>query len=430
MPWFRRSPSARAGRAAPAAPAADGAPPVRLDDPKRLRRVVDRVLSAPPPADPTAAAASIPSALDEIGPELGVRALAWFSASGGVFERRRVVGAEMRFVETVDGPIALRLAPRPRRAHVYLDPREAAAPAALGLMAPAPSAAFRFDAAPHESLVLVALHDGADPHVTEFVLGTLASALSARALQDRWRRSLDEAAEIQRGLLPSSIPEVAGLAVAARSVAAEDVGGDLYDFFPFGPGTLGIAVGDASGHGLPAALVARDVVVGMRVGLDRGLRVGGVLSRLNRVLRAGVPERAFASLVYVEAHADGALEYACAGHPPPLLVRRHTYTALRQGGPVLGPVEHVAYRRTSARLERGETLVLYTDGVTERRDASGELYGEERLAAAVGARSGLPADAALEGVLDDVRAFGDGAPWADDLTLVLVRRTGAGKSAR
>ncbi len=332
------------------------------------------------------------------------------------------------FAPRVDAHVAVRLGPRPRRARVFLDPSDPEGPAALGLLGPGASAVLRFDSPPHQSLALVALTPEADAAEVEFVLGTIASAVSARALQERWRRSLEHAAEIQRGLLPTSLPEIPGLAIAARSLAAEDVGGDLFDFFPFGQSTLGVAIGDASGHGLPAALVARDVVVGLRVGLDRGMRIAGVLTRLNRVLRAGLPETAFASLFYVEVRPDGALEYVCAGHPPALRVRRVGYTALRQGGPVLGPLEHVTYRRTAARLERGETLVLYTDGITERRAPDGTLFGEERLAAEIAALADRDVEGVIDGVIEKVRAFGEGAPWVDDLTLVVIRR--AGRSAK
>lgn len=402
-------------------------PSVRLADPKGLRRFLDRILTPPAaPAAPDGVDASLASALDEFGAELGIRALGWYTEDGAAYVRRGAVGADVRFAERVDADAALKLAPRPRRARVFLDGADADSPAALGLLAPGASAVLRFDSPPNQSLALVALRPDADAHAVEFVLSTIASAVSARALQERWRRSLAHAAEIQKGLLPTGLPTIPGLSIAARSLAAEDVGGDLFDFFPYGRGALGVAIGDASGHGLPAALVARDVVVGLRVGLDRGLRISGVLTRLNRVLRAGLPESAFASLFYAELRPDGTLDYVCAGHPPALRVRRVGYTALRQGGPVLGPLEHVTYRRTAARLERGETLVLYTDGITERRSPDGALFGEERLAAEVAALADRDVEGVIDGVIERVRAFGGGAPWVDDLTIVVVRRVGRG----
>jgi hypothetical protein len=398
---------------------------VRIADPKGLRRFLDRILSSPSgPADDAAVGDSLASALAELGPKFGVRAIGWYTEDGNAFVRQRAVGADVGFAPRVDAEVAVRLGPKPRRARVFLDVSDPEGPAALGLLAPGASAVLRFDSPPNQSLALVALTPDADAQAVEFVLGTIASAVSARALQERWRRSLEHAAEIQRGLLPTSLPQTPGLVIAARSIAAEDVGGDLFDFFPFGQGVLGVAVGDASGHGLPAALVARDVVVGLRVGLDRGMRIAGVLARLNRVLRAGIPESAFASLFYVEIRPDGELEYVCAGHPPALRVRRVGYTALRQGGPVLGPLDQVAYRRTAARLERGETLVLYTDGITERRSPDGALFGEERLAAEVAALADRPVEGVIDGVIERVRAFGGGTPWVDDLTLVVIRRVG------
>lgn len=416
-----RHASSKAKSGKPTGP--DPVPSVRIADPKRLRRFLDGVLT--PPAQEVVGHSigrSLESAFKEFGRDHGVRAIAWYTEEGPCFVRRGVFGAGARFAEQLQMDVAVRLTPRARRVEVFPDEAAPQSPAALDLVVPGPSAAIRFDHPPHQLLALVALDPNADSGTVEFVLGTIASALSARTLHERWRRSLAHAAEIQRGLLPRTLPEHPSLEIAATSVACDDVGGDLFDFFPFGPDTLGVAVGDASGHGLPAALVARDVVVGLRVGLDRGMRIGGVLTRLNRVLRAGIPESAFASLFYAEVHVGGSVEYVSAGHPPALRVAADGYTALRQGGPVLGPVEKVSYRRTSARLEVGETLVLYTDGITERRSPAGDLYGEERLAADVAAAAGQALDAALAEVVDRVRAFGGDAPWGDDLTLVLLRR--------
>lgn len=396
---------------------------VRIADPKRLRRFLDEVLT-PPALDGVGPSgrASLEAAFEEFGQEHGIRAIAWYTEEGPCFVRRGVSGLGARFAERLGTDVAAQLMPGARRVRVFRDEAAPTSPAALALVVPGPSAAIRFDHPPHQLLALVALDPTADVGTVEFLLGTIASALSARTLQERWRRSLAHAAEIQRGLLPRTLPELPSLEIAATSIACDDVGGDLFDFFPFGADTLGVAVGDASGHGLPAALVARDVVVGLRVGLDRGMRIGGVLARLNRVLRAGIPEGAFASLFYAEVHVGGVVEYVSAGHPPALRVGADGYTALRQGGPVLGPVEKVSYRRTSARLEVGETLVLYSDGITERRSPGGDLYGEERLAADVAAAAGQALASTLAEVVERVRAFGGGAPWGDDLTLVLLRR--------
>jgi serine phosphatase RsbU (regulator of sigma subunit) len=200
------------------------------------------------------------------------------------------------------------------------------------------------------------------------------------------------------------------------------VGGDFYDVLPLGHGTTGIAVGDAVGHGLAAALVARDVVVGLRVALDRGRPPAGVFARLNRVLRAGLPGRAFASVVYAELRPDGRVAYVSAGHPPALCLRSGARRFLGRSGPVLGPFEQVSYRATRSRLAPGELLVLYTDGIVERRDPKGDLYGVERLAQVVEAHATEPLSEILERVFAQATDFGAGAPWSDDATLVIVRR--------
>lgn len=256
----------------------------------------------------------------------------------------------------------------------------------------------------------------------ELVLHTAASVLAARRSEARWGATLRQAAEIQQGLLPAGPPTFPGYEIAARSVPAEAVGGDWFDFLPLGEGSLGISIGDASGHGLPAALMARDVVIGLRMGIEQELRAGHVLEKLNRVLHRGTVSSRFASLLFGELEDSGSFFYYSAGHDAPLLVTDEGVRTLRTGGPVLGPLPEIHLRRHFAHLDHGALLALHTDGLVERRSPSGELFGAGRLHRLLSDHRSLPVDGVLDRVFEAAEAFAEGAGVRDDETLVLVRR--------
>ncbi len=259
----------------------------------------------------------------------------------------------------------------------------------------------------------------------ELVLNTACSILSLKLLEESLGATLREAAEIQKSLLPPEPPAFPGFELAARSEPAEEVGGDWFDFLALGPpgeGALGIAIGDASGHGLPAALMARDVVIGLRMGLERELKAGFALAKLNRVIHGSSLSSCFASLWFGELEENGSLFYYNAGHDAPLLVRDGRCESLRSGSPVLGPLPEARFRRHFAHLDHGATLALYTDGLTERRSRSGELFGLERLSALLAEHEGLSAAELVARVFDEVERFGASGSGRDDATLVIVRR--------
>jgi sigma-B regulation protein RsbU (phosphoserine phosphatase) len=207
-------------------------------------------------------------------------------------------------------------------------------------------------------------------------------------------------------------------------VPADEVGGDFYDFASFGEETLGLAIGDASGHGLPAALLVRDVVTGLRMGLEKNLKITHVFSKLNRVIHRSNLSSRFVSMFYGELESEGTLIYVNAGHPAPLLLRGDRIQSLDAGGTVVGPLPEASYRRGFARLEPGSVLVLTTDGVLERASPGGEALGEPRLIESVRERLTASAAEILEHVFATAERFGDGQPFTDDATLMVVKRLG------
>jgi sigma-B regulation protein RsbU (phosphoserine phosphatase) len=204
-------------------------------------------------------------------------------------------------------------------------------------------------------------------------------------------------------------------------VPTEEVGGDFFDFIPFDGEMLGLAIGDASGHGLPAALLVRDVVTGLRMGIERELKVAPVLTKLNRVIhRSGLSSR-FVSVFYGELEAGGNLIYVNAGHQPPLLFSRGRVMELSTGGTVIGPLAEVKFQRGVIRLFPGDVLVAMTDGIFDRRSKGGEFFGEAQLRRVVEG-STESASALLDRIFTAALDFGDGRPWEDDATAVVIRR--------
>jgi sigma-B regulation protein RsbU (phosphoserine phosphatase) len=262
--------------------------------------------------------------------------------------------------------------------------------------------------------------------------GQLASAVAAfhyAVTQHLRRRELEDllaqARAIQTSLLPARAPAFEGFELAAASRPASDVGGDFFDWLEIDGDTLGLAVADASGHGLPAALQARDVATGLRMGVARDLKIPRTVEKLNRVIhRSGLVTR-FISLFYGELNLNGNLLYINAGHPPPQLLDARGFHELSIGGLILGPDPTATYKQGFAHLDRGALLALHSDGVIERGIGEGGGpggFGVERVRAWMEDWREGPVEQAVEDLFGRLRAFADGGPFDDDVTVMLVRR--------
>ena len=277
--------------------------------------------------------------------------------------------------------------------------------------------------------------------------GSLGAAQAARrSLEAELQRAREERARIdgelaaarsiQMGLLPHrfpAFPERRDIEVYARIEPARSVGGDLFDFLLLDQNRLYFMIADVSGKGIPAALfmamtkeVLRDAAARHRAVLDR------LLGEANDKIASASADSAAdgGDMMFVTAFAgildlaSGAVVYASAGHDAPFVIRpdhrlRHLGT---EGGPPLGAVEDFAFPLDQGRLEPGEILLLYTDGVTEAQDESGALYSAERLAALLATVPAETAEGVVSLVFDDVRRFAAGAEPADDITVLALRR--------
>src|SRR5258706_6815536 len=196
-------------------------------------------------------------------------------------------------------------------------------------------------------------------------------------------RDLEQAAEIQRRLLPRQAPIVPGYEIAGHNLPCQTVGGDYFDFFPYADGRIGLVLGDVSGKGMQAAILMSAVKGGVQV-LFGGAPddVATLMSRLDRVVAANFPRNRFVTLFFgLLDPVSGELTYCNAGHNPPFLLRADdSIERLASGGTTLGIFPGMGYEVKHSRLLPGDVLTLYSDGVTEENNPSGEEFGEERLA--------------------------------------------------
>jgi serine phosphatase RsbU (regulator of sigma subunit) len=237
-------------------------------------------------------------------------------------------------------------------------------------------------------------------------------------------KDLEQAAIIQQGLLPSTAPVVPGLELAGYNVPSRTVGGDYYDFLTYPDGRLGLALGDVSGKAMPAALLMTSLQARLRVLAEEVTDVADLMTRLNRHTTGSTPSNRFISLFFLMIDPiTGEFEYSNAGHNPPYLLRNGgALETLEGGGLVLGPFPQARYQSFRGVLQPGESIVIFSDGVTEANDASREEFGEDRLELTLTANREKSAGEMVRAITNAVTDFAAGAPVADDLTLVVVRR--------
>jgi sigma-B regulation protein RsbU (phosphoserine phosphatase) len=245
------------------------------------------------------------------------------------------------------------------------------------------------------------------------------------------QRDLDLAWQIQAALLPDEQISCAGWEAHYRYVPAGAVSGDYCDVITntMDDGWVYFLVGDVAGKGIAASYLMAHLSAMVRTALDGTLAVADLVGRLDRYLNEWTPSSHFVTLVCGRADADGQVEVCNAGHCPPLVLRRTGTERLDSSGFPVGIGGDGVYDTHTVRLAPGETLVLYTDGITEARNAADALYGAAALANALHAHRAASPVRLADACLRDVQIFQDGGAPTDDLTLMVLRRTGTGGGA-
>jgi sigma-B regulation protein RsbU (phosphoserine phosphatase) len=239
--------------------------------------------------------------------------------------------------------------------------------------------------------------------------------------QQEQERDIAEAKAIQEKLLPREIPQMPGYEIASAWQSARVVGGDYFDILPLDEKSLGICIADVAGKGMPAALLMCNLQAAVRGLASLSVAPDLLCRRLNSIVYRNTDSDRFITFFY--AQLDGPtrrLAYVNAGHNPPFVLRADgSHERLREGGTVLGVFDGQEYELGSAQLSPGDRLLLYTDGVTEARNAADEEFGEVRLLRLLEDHRTLSADELQAKILAVVAEF-SGGRWQDDATLLVL----------
>lgn len=256
--------------------------------------------------------------------------------------------------------------------------------------------------------------------------------------EERLRRELALAAEVQRGLLPSQPPPSASLELAGFCQPARGVGGDYYDFLSLPNGQTGITIADVSGKGISAALVMSNVQASLRSqtmvntnGKPTPEVLADLVAGMNRLLCHSTSDATYVTFFYAQFdEGTRQLSYVNAGHNPPFLLRlppagtvqgRHNCLSLAAGGLAIGLFDQSRYEPETIQMYSGDLLIAYTDGVTEALNPAEEEFGEQRLQDALAAVAHLATDQARDQIVAQIQTWCAGAPQHDDLTFLILK---------
>ena len=274
-----------------------------------------------------------------------------------------------------------------------------------------------------EYLISFTLMEPIDEEHIHYALTTIRHVANLRIRQRRLEAYIAEARKIQMNLLPQEFPKFYDYDIYGKSRPAEIVGGDVFDVVMISDTILGLAIADASGHGLPAALQVRDVIVALRMGLEKDMKIIRTVQKLNNVLAQTNKSHDFVSLFYAEIEDNGNFFYVNAGHPPPLFFGHEKIHELNRGGLILGPYPKAKYERGFAFFEKGNLLVMYTDGVTEATNTLGEEFGPDRIKDLVWKNREASSKELVHLIFDAVEKHAESAIFKDDATVFVLQKS-------
>jgi serine phosphatase RsbU (regulator of sigma subunit) len=250
--------------------------------------------------------------------------------------------------------------------------------------------------------------------------------LTLQRQEQRRTRDLEQAAEIQRSILPTEPPRVEGYDLAGHNAPCLTVGGDYYDFIPYPDGRLAMVLGDVAGKGMAAAMLMSNLQARVQLLTEAPPELAALITRLDRSLAANCPTNRFITLfMCVLDPATGAVTYCNAGHNPALVIRASgEVEALDAQGTVLGILPDLPYDEFPLQINPGDMVAIYSDGVTEATGEDGSEFGQERLAELLAARRGESAQEIVHSVTEAVASWCTSEVAEDDITLMVARRLG------
>lgn len=241
-------------------------------------------------------------------------------------------------------------------------------------------------------------------------------------------KELEVATEIQARFFPQQTPNLEGYEVAGCSIPAKDVGGDYYDFIPNPePCQHGFVVADVTGKGVPASLLMATMRATLRANIQNNPNdIVQALRQVNGDIYRDSPVDKFITSIYCNLDYEShELSYVNSGHNPPYIVRANDnrIEELDQGGVMLGIMEEIDLPKATLSIDKGDILMLFSDGVTEATNPSGELFSEERFEQWLLDHNQLSAEEMKDALLKTLRDYADGSPQSDDITFIIVKRT-------
>ncbi len=237
-------------------------------------------------------------------------------------------------------------------------------------------------------------------------------------------RDLELAAQLQRDLFPRFVPALDAVEVAAHVRPARAVGGDYYDFFPFADMTQGVVVADVMGKGLAASMLMSNLQASIRILGPQHDSPSALLARLNELFRYNVAVTNFISIFVLQIETGASsIRYSNGGHNPALMLRGSDsrFDLLEPCGPALGLIHEPSYETRETEFDAGDLLLLYTDGVSETRDARGKEFGLARIQESLTEQQGRSAVRVIDSLRERLQMFSGGVPH-DDTTLLVVRK--------
>src|SRR5438132_8243152 len=276
------------------------------------------------------------------------------------------------------------------------------------------------------------LNAGADDFVTkgsenEVLLARLRALLRVKRYQDQLRklnqqitRDLQIARRVQEALVPSGAFRVPCLEIRSAYIPSEMLSGDFYDYFLQDNMTY-LFVADVSGHGLPAAILVSLLKSYIHTEADPNSRLSDLMARLNDFLFSVSLPTQYATAQLFRVDSDGNLCYSNAAHPGFLLCQRGKTVLLEDPSPLLGAMPRMAYDERALRVDPGDTLFIYTDGLTDRRSDSGEFYSIDRVATLLEKTGDRELNATYDAIYDDVSGFSSTEEFKDDIAFVVTR---------
>ena len=241
--------------------------------------------------------------------------------------------------------------------------------------------------------------------------------------QKRIEKELEVAGEIQRRLLPKSLPSLRGLDLSACSIPCYCVGGDYYDAIQIHENKIALVIADVAGKGIPAALLVSTLQAALHAYLEAGFSSTELVAKLNKVISEYATDDKFITfLICVYDESTRSLRYVNAGHNMPLLLGAGaSLRELDKDGLCLGILPDSRYEEGEVQLRSGDTLILYTDGLTEAVNKRLELFGLQRFRSILARAYDQDAKSLQEQILHEIRIFTEGEPQADDITLVIMK---------